>query len=114
MLTVIMGGYFNAIIMFPNISMTYPILFHSIVGLYSHSYGICIKAFMAVNGKEFCQISNKWCIVVHVIYVNIIIVTIVSQYILDWHSLYTIEYKLLNIHPKCLPIVLKLSAINLL
>ena len=94
--------------------MTYLILFHSIVGLYSHSHDICIKAFMDINVKEFCQISNKWCIVVHAIYVNIIIVTIVLQYILDWHSLYRIEYKVLNIHPKCLPIVLKPSAVNLL
>ena len=69
---------------------------------------------MTINSKEFCQISNKWCVVVHATYVNVIIVTLVLQYILDWHSLYKIEYKLLNIHPKCLPIVLKLSAINLL
>ena len=92
MLTVIIGGYFIGIIMFPNVSMTYPILCHSIVGLYRHSHDICIKAFMAIDGKEFCQISNKRCVVVHAIYVNIIIVTIVSQYILDWHSLYRIEY----------------------
>ena len=36
MLTVIMGAYFNIFIMLPNISMTYPKLVYSIVGLYSH------------------------------------------------------------------------------
>ena len=45
---------------FPKISMTCPILVYLIVGIYSHSYGVCIQAFMAVNGKEFCQMSNKW------------------------------------------------------
>ena len=45
---------------FSNVSMTYPILVYFIVGLYSHSYGVCIKAFMAINGKEFCQINNQW------------------------------------------------------
>ena len=59
MLTVIMGTYFNGFRIFPNVSMMYPILVYSIVGLYSHSHGVCIKAFMAVNGKEVCQISNK-------------------------------------------------------
>ena len=57
MLTVIMGAYFNVFITFPNVSMTYPILVYSIVGLYSLSYGICIKAFMAVNGENF--LSNQ-------------------------------------------------------
>ena len=59
MLTVIMGGYFNVFIMFPNVSMTYPILVYLIVGLYSLSYGVCMKAFMAVNGEEFCQMRNQ-------------------------------------------------------
>ena len=65
MLTVIMGGYFNMFITFPNISMTYPILVHSNVGLYSHSYGVCIKAFMGVNGRvssnEHPVVSNCAC-----------------------------------------------------
>ena len=30
------------------------ILDYSIMGLYSHSCGICVKGFMAVNGEEFC------------------------------------------------------------
>ena len=50
--------------MFPNVSMTYPILdlVYSIMRLYSHSYGICIKILMAVSGKEFCHVM----VIVHV------------------------------------------------
>ena len=48
-----MGAYFNIFIAFPNISMMYPIVVYSIVGLYSYVYGICIKAFMAINCEEF-------------------------------------------------------------
>ena len=33
------GRYFNVFIMFPNISMTYPIVLISIMGLYSHQHG---------------------------------------------------------------------------
>ena len=56
---------------------------------YSHSYGICIKAFMAVNGEEFLQMNNQCWVIVHVIYTIIIIpvVTLVLWYIIDWHSL---------------------------
>ena len=50
-----MGGYLNVFITLPNVSMVYTILVYSIVGLYNHSYGVCIKAFMAVNGEEFHQ-----------------------------------------------------------
>ena len=39
--------------------MTYPILVYSIVGLYSHSYGICIEAFMAVNGNNFVKSTTN-------------------------------------------------------
>ena len=117
MLTVIMGAYSNIFIMFSNVSMTYPILFHLIVRLHSHSYGVCIKAFMAVNGEEFCQMNNQWWVIVHVIYIIIIIpvVTLVLWYIIDWCSLkYRIEYKILNTHPKCLPVVLKSPATKFL
>ena len=69
MLTVIVGGYFNAFITFPSISMMYPKLVYSIVGLYSHSYGICIKAFMAINIQEFCQMSNQWLVIVYTYYI---------------------------------------------
>ena len=54
------GRLFYIFITFLNVSMTYPILVYSIVGLYSHSYGICIEAFMAINGKEFHQMNNQW------------------------------------------------------
>ena len=55
-----MEAYFNIFITFSNVSMMYPILIYSIVGFYIHySYGICIKAFMAVNSKEFRQITNQ-------------------------------------------------------
>ena len=46
--------------LFSNVSMTYPILVYLIVGLHSNLYDICIKAFMAINGKEFCQMNNQW------------------------------------------------------
>ena len=114
MLTVIIGAYFNVFITFSNVSMTYPILVHLIVRMYSHSYGVCIKAYMAINGKKFQQMNNQWWVIVQVIYVNIIIVTLVSWYITDWHSLYRIKYKILSTHSKCLPVVLKLSATTFL
>ena len=38
--------------------MTYPTVVHSIMGLYSHSYGVCIKVFMAVSGEEFRQMKK--------------------------------------------------------
>ena len=60
MLTVIMGAYFKVFITLPNVFMMYPILVYLIVGLHSHSYDICIKAFMAVNGEEYCQMNNQW------------------------------------------------------
>ena len=67
MLTVIMGDYFNVFTMFANISMMYPILVYSTVGLYSHSYGVCIKACMAVNREDFRQMRNQWRVIMHVI-----------------------------------------------
>ena len=45
--------FFNVFIMFPNISMTYPITVISIMGLYSHQHGICFKAFIADSGEGF-------------------------------------------------------------
>ena len=53
-------GYFNIFIMFCNVSMTHTVLLYLIVGLYSHSYGIYIKAFIVVNGKEFHQMNHHW------------------------------------------------------
>ena len=41
------------------VSVMWPILVYSMMGLYSHSYDVCIKAFMYINGEEFCQMSNK-------------------------------------------------------
>ena len=59
------GRYFNVFITFtnvsmtfPNVSMMFPIVFISIMGVYSHLYGVCIKVFMAVSGKEF-RLFNK-------------------------------------------------------
>ena len=49
----IVGGIFNGFIMFPNVSMMFPIAFILIMGLYSHSHGIYFKVFIAVSGKEF-------------------------------------------------------------
>ena len=60
MLTVIMEAYFIIFIMFPTVSVMLPILVYLIAGLYSHSYGVCIKAFMAINDEEFRQMNNQW------------------------------------------------------
>ena len=68
------GDYFNFFIMFHNVSMMYPLVVISIMGLYSHWYGICIKVFMAVSGEEFCLLNKiKW-VIVYVIYINSTIV----------------------------------------
>ena len=53
---------------------------------------------MVINGEEFRQMNNQWWVIVHAIYVNIIIITLVLWYIIDWHSLYRIKYKILNTH----------------
>ena len=55
----IVGDIFNVFIMFPNVSMTFPIAFISIMGLYSHSYGVCFKVFIAVSGEEFRQLVGN-------------------------------------------------------
>ena len=47
------GDILNVFITLPNVSMMFPIAFISIMGLYSHSHGICFKVFIAVSGKEF-------------------------------------------------------------
>ena len=40
----------------------FPIAGISIMGLYSHSHGVCFKDFIAVSGKEFRQlVSNCVC-----------------------------------------------------
>ena len=52
----IVGGIFNVIILFLNISMTYPMAVISIMVLYTHQPGICFKAFIAVSGEEFHQL----------------------------------------------------------
>ena len=58
----IVGAIFNVFIMFPNVSMMFPIAFISIMGLYSHSHGICFKVFIAVRGEEFhLLVSNCVC-----------------------------------------------------
>ena len=53
------GRYFNVFIMFPNVSMMYPIAFILIMRLYSHQHGICFKVFIADSGKEFCQLVSN-------------------------------------------------------
>ena len=52
------GRYYNILITFSNISMTYPITLISIMGLYSLWYDICIKVFMTISSKEF-RLFNK-------------------------------------------------------
>ena len=48
------GSLFNIFIMFPTFPM-YPILVYLIVGLYSHSYGVCIKVFWLLMAKNFIK-----------------------------------------------------------
>ena len=50
--------------------MIYPILVYLIVGLCSYLCGVCIKAFMAINDKEFRQMNNQWWVIVYIIYVK--------------------------------------------
>ena len=85
------------IIMFPNVSMMYPIVLILIMGLYSHQHGICFKVFIADSGEEFRQL-----VINCIYYVNSIIVSFVL-----WtgtlHN-YRIEHTISNTHPKYLPI----------
>ena len=55
----IVGGIFNVFITFPKVSMTYPIVLISIMGLYSHQLGIYFKVFIPDSGKEFHQLVSK-------------------------------------------------------
>ena len=55
----IVGGIFNVFIMFLSISMTFPVAVISIMGLYSHSHGICFKVVIAVSGEEFHQLVSN-------------------------------------------------------
>ena len=54
----IVGGVFNVFITFPNVSMAFPIVFILIMGLYSHSHGICFKVFIAISREEFLSVSE--------------------------------------------------------
>ena len=53
------GRYFNVFITFPNVSMTYPIVLISIMGLYIHQHGVCFKVFIADSGEEFHQLVSN-------------------------------------------------------
>ena len=56
---VIMGAHFTVFITFPNVSITHPVLVYSIVWLFSHSYGICIKTLWPLMVENFIkQASN--------------------------------------------------------
>ena len=55
----IVGGIFNVFIMFPNVSMTYPMAVISIMALYSHQHGVCFKAFIAGSGEESRQLVSN-------------------------------------------------------
>ena len=61
---------------------TYPIIVYLIMGLFSHSFGVCIKILVAVSGEEVYQMRNQWWLIVHVMYVNIIIATLLTIIIL--------------------------------
>ena len=55
----IVGGIFNVFITFPNVSIMYPIAVISVMGLYSHPCGVCVKAFIGDSGKEFHQLVSN-------------------------------------------------------
>ena len=55
----IVGSILNVFIAFPNVSMMYPIVVISIMGLYSHQHGICFKVFIADSGKEIHQLVSN-------------------------------------------------------
>ena len=59
------GRYFNVFIMFPNVSMTYPIVLFSIMGLYSHQHDLCFKVFIADSVEEFHQLVSNCVFYVH-------------------------------------------------
>ena len=93
----IVGGIFNVFIMFPN-AMTYPIACISIMGLYSHSHGICIKCLRPLVAKNFICLTkqskyNCLCYIRNYVY-SIMVLYI---YIIDWHSLYRIKYRILTL-----------------
>ena len=46
--------------MFPNVSMTYPIVLISIMGLYSHQHGVCFRVFTADSGEVFHQLVSNY------------------------------------------------------
>ena len=77
--------------------MTFPIIFISIIGLYSHQHGVCFKVFIANSGEEFRQLVSDCAFYIRKEYNSFI-------YIIDRHSLYRIEHTILNTHPKYLPI----------
>ena len=52
------GRHFNVFITF-HVSMTYPIVLNSIMGLYNHQHGICFKVFIADSGEEFRQLVSN-------------------------------------------------------
>ena len=77
--------------------MMFPIVLISIMGLYSHQHGICLKVFIADSGEEFCQLVSNCVFYIHKWYNSFF-------YIIDRYSLYRIVHTTLNTHPKYLPI----------
>ena len=55
----IVGGIFDVFIMVPNVSIMNPIVLISIMGLYSHWYGVCIEVFMAIMAKNFVCLTKQ-------------------------------------------------------
>ena len=46
------GRYFEVFITFSNVSMTYPIVLISIMGLYIHQHGVSFKVFVVIVAKN--------------------------------------------------------------
>ena len=57
MLNVMVGYYYNVSIMFPDISLLYPIVIVSIMGLLSHCQSASL-VFTPPGGEEFCLKTN--------------------------------------------------------
>ena len=84
--------------------MMYPIVLISIMGLYSHQHGVCFFfSFYIGSGELFHQLVSNCVFYIHKLYNSFI-------YIIDRRSLYRIQHKILNAHPKYLPIYLQSPA----
>ena len=82
---------------FPNVSMMYPILVFSIMGFIHMAFVLSHQWQRILSNEE--HMVNNYTFYIPRYYNSNISVTIYYRR----HSLYRIEYRILNTHPKCLP-----------